>query len=316
MPFMGQEACDDFKSGQEAALAGGTTMHIDFALPVNGDLAAGFELYKKKSAKSVMDFGFHMAVTAWNDQVAEDMSTLAKLGINSFKFFLAYKGALMVTDEEFQQGLQQCKKIGAVAMVHAENGDAVANGQKAMIEKGIVGPEGHALSRPAVLEADFRTLPNGVNGIEERMHVTWDVLVNSGRISPSAYVSITSAEAAKVFNIFPQKGHIAPGSDADVIIFDPTVEHTISATTHHSRMDTNIYEGYTMKGKVVTTISQGNIVWENEKLNTVEGAGRYIKMEPFGYLFDELDKLEPAPKPYGPTPVPRDYGSSENKDEL
>lgn len=165
-------------------------------------------------------------------------------------------------------------------------------------------------------QADFRTLPNGVNGIEERMHVTWDKMVNSGLISPSAYVSITSAETAKVFNIFPQKGHIAPGSDADVILFDPEVEHTISAATHHSRMDTNIYEGYTMKGKVVMTISQGNVVWENEKLNTVEGAGRYIKMEPFGYLFDDLDKLEPAPKPYGPTPVPRDYGSSESKDEL
>ena len=72
-------------------------------------------------------------------------------GINSFKFFLAYKGALMISDELLLQGLKKCKSLGALAMVHAENGDAVYEGQERMIELGITGPEGHALSRPAVV---------------------------------------------------------------------------------------------------------------------------------------------------------------------
>ena len=93
-----------------------------------------------------MDYGFHMAVTSWSNKVAEDMATLVKEGINSFKFFMAYKGALMVTDEELVYGLQRCKELGAVTMVHAENGDAVALGQKMVKSRGIFGPEGHALS--------------------------------------------------------------------------------------------------------------------------------------------------------------------------
>lgn len=79
MPFMGDESCDDFFSGQAAALAGGTTMHIDFALPDSaGDLAAGYEAYTKKAEKSCMDYGFHMAVTKWNDKVAATMEWLVK----------------------------------------------------------------------------------------------------------------------------------------------------------------------------------------------------------------------------------------------
>ena len=72
-------------------------------------------------------------------------------GINSFKFFMAYKNALMINDELLLEGLKRCKSLGALAMVHAENGDAVYEGQKKMIELGITGPEGHALSRPAVV---------------------------------------------------------------------------------------------------------------------------------------------------------------------
>lgn len=76
---------------------------------------------------------------------------LSLSGINSFKFFLAYKGSLMVSDDLFLEGLKKCKSLGALAMVHAENGDAIAEGQKRMIELGITGPEGHPLSRPPVV---------------------------------------------------------------------------------------------------------------------------------------------------------------------
>lgn len=80
--------------------------------------------------------------------------------------------------------------------------------------------------------------------------MVWQELVNSGQLSPSDFVRVTSTAAAQIFNIYPRKGVIAPGSDADVILFDPLLEHSIAAATHHSAMDTNIYQGYRLKGKV------------------------------------------------------------------
>ncbi|XP_062082269.1 dihydropyrimidinase isoform X1 [Humulus lupulus] len=405
MDFMGTQSVDDFFSGQAAALAGGTTMHIDFVLPVDGSLMAGFEDYEKKSRNSCMDYGFHMAVTKWDETVSKEMEIMVQeKGINSFKFFLAYKGSFMVSDELLLQGFKKCKSLGALAMVHAENGDAVYEGQKRMIELGITGPEGHALSRPPVLEGeatarairladfvntplyvvhvmsidameevakarksgqrvigesvvsalvlddswlwhpdfsiaakyvmsppirasghnkalqaalstgvlqlvgtdhctfnstqkafgidDFRKIPNGVNGIEERMHIVWDTMVESGQISVTDYVRVTSTECARIFNIYPRKGAILAGSDADIIIFNPNSSLEISAKSHHSRSDTNIYEGRRVKGKVEVTIAGGRIVWQNDELKVVPGSGKYIEMPPFGYLFKGMDKAE------------------------
>ncbi|KAJ6777482.1 HYDRANTOINASE/DIHYDROPYRIMIDINASE FAMILY MEMBER [Salix koriyanagi] len=155
MEALNTETVDDFFSGQAAALAGGTTMHIDFVIPVNGSLTAGLEVYEEKAKKSCMDYGFHMVITKFDDIVSRDMEIMVKeRGINSFKFFLAYKGVLMVNDELLLEGLKRCKSLGALAMVHAENGDAVFEGQKRMIQLGITGPEGHALSRPPLLEGE------------------------------------------------------------------------------------------------------------------------------------------------------------------
>ena len=160
-------------------------------------------------------------------------------------------------------------------------------------------------TQKALGKDDFRIIPNGVNGIEERVHITWHTMVASGLMTPSDFVRATSADAAKAFNIYPQKGLLAPGSDADIMILDPAMKHTISAKTHHSRMDTNIYEGVTVEGKVTTTISQGKVVWENGKLNTVRGAGRFIEMKPFGPLFDGLDKADAAKAAAAKAPVDR-----------
>jgi dihydropyrimidinase len=155
MEFMGTVTTDDFFTGQAAALAGGTTMHIDFVIPINGNLTAGFEAYMDKAKKAPMDYGFHMAITKWDEDVSKDMEVMVRdHGINSFKFFMAYKGSLMVNDDLLLEGLKKCKSLGALPMVHAENGDAVVEGQRRMIDLGITGPEGHALSRPPVLEAE------------------------------------------------------------------------------------------------------------------------------------------------------------------
>ncbi|MCO5595735.1 hypothetical protein L7F22_049781 [Adiantum nelumboides] len=404
--FMGSETIDDFFSGQAAALAGGTTMHIDFVIPVNGSLLSGLEAYEKS--------------------------------INSFKFFMAYKGALMINDELLLQGFKKCKSLGALAMVHAENGDAAYEGQRRMIELGITGPEGHALSRPPVLEGEataraiklagfmntplyvvhvmsidameeiskarksgqkvigepvvsglvlndswlwdpdfitaakyvmsppiraqdmakpfkllfqwefcrclsystlyknyliwstlllgtamiyFKALkgwgelepiivlstqrrkllelmisgkfPNGVNGsIEERMHLVWDTMVESGQISVTDYVRVTSTECARIFNIYPRKGAIRAGSDADIIILNPNSSFEISAKSHHSRSDTNVFEGWRGKGKVEVTISGGRVVWLNDELKVFPGSGKYVEMRPFSYLFNGIGKAD------------------------
>ncbi|XP_074321229.1 dihydropyrimidinase [Silene latifolia] len=405
MEFMGTETIDDFFSGQGAALAGGTTMHIDFVIPVDGSLSAGLKSYRKKAEKSCMDYGFHMAISKWDEIVSKEMETMVKEeGINSFKFFMAYKGSFMVNDELLIEGFKKCKSLGALPMVHAENGDAVFEGQKRMIELGITGPEGHALSRPALLEGeatarairlasfvntplyvvhvmssdameevakarksgqrvvgepvvsglvlndsvlwhpdysiaskyvmsppirpaghdkalqgalsagilqlvgtdhctfssaqkalgidDFRKIPNGVNGLEERMHIVWNTMVESGKISVPDYVRITSTECAKIFNIYPRKGAILPGSDADIIILNPNASFSISAQSHHYRTDTNVYEGMTGKGKVEVTIAGGRIVWQNEELTVSPGSGKYVQMPPFSYLFDGIDKAD------------------------
>lgn len=124
--------------------------------------------------------------------------------------------------------------------------------------------------------ADFRKIPNGTGGIEDRMSVLWHHGVGAGRLTPSEFVAVTSTNTAKVFNIHPRKGAIAPGSDADIVIWDPAGSRTISAKTHHQKVDTNIYEGMKVTGIAAVTLSRGRVLWENGQLKTQPGTGRYI----------------------------------------
>lgn len=132
---------------------------------------------------------------------------------------------------------------------------------------------------------NFAKIPNGTGGVEERMAVLWDAGVNSGRLTPSEWVAITSANAAKIFNIYPRKGCIAVGADADLVLWDPAGSKTLSAATQHSKGDFNIFEGRTVTGIPSHTISQGRLVWADGDLRAVAGAGRYIKRPAFGAGF-------------------------------
>lgn len=390
MPFMGQIACDDFSSGHKAALAGGTTMHVDFVLPVNGSLLMGYETWERKAKKANMDYAFHMAVTAWNQQIYDEMEILVKeKGVNSFKFFMAYKNALMVTDEELINAFSRTKELGAVAMVHAENGEMVAWGQKYVVDTlGVTGPEGHAMSRPAATEEeatnrailladiigaplyvvhvmstgamdacargkargarliceptlaglmldessmwsedwswaaahvmsppirkhstdgmnlqnglrsrvldiiatdhavfnttqkkvgkkDYRIIPNGVNGLEERIPVVWKEMVEKGLMSRTDFVRTTSTEQARIFNIYPRKGAILEGSDADLYVLNPSKRTTVSSKTHHSKLDINVFEGWEIP-RVTTTISRGKVAWDGKKVLTQDGDGKFV----------------------------------------
>ena len=90
---------------------------------------------------------------------------------------------------------------------------------------------------------DFRKIPNGTSGVEDRMGVLWTHGVNTGKLSRTEFVAVISANAAKIFNIYPRKGCIKAGADADVVVWDPEATRTISKDTHHQNIDFNIYEG-------------------------------------------------------------------------
>ena len=156
MPFMGTYSSDDFESGTRAALSGGTTMVVDFVLPNPGEsLIDGLKRWDNKSTRANCDYSFHMAVTWWGEQVFNDMKTVVKdHGINTFKHFMAYKGALMVNDDELFASFQRLAELGGIAMVHAENGDVVAELQAKLMAEGNTGPEAHAYSRPPQVEGE------------------------------------------------------------------------------------------------------------------------------------------------------------------
>jgi len=131
----------------------------------------------------------------------------------------------------------------------------------------------------------FTQIPNGCGGVEERLAVIWDAGVNTGRLTPSEFVAITSANTAKLFNLYPRKGVVAEGADADLVLWDPEASKTFSAKTQHSKGDYNIFEGRTVRGIASHTISQGRVVYAQGELRAEAGAGRYLKRPAFGPNF-------------------------------
>jgi len=123
---------------------------------------------------------------------------------------------------------------------------------------------------------DFSKIPNGHPAIEHRMEFLFSEGVNTGKISLTKYVEISSTNAAKIFGMYPRKGTIAIGSDADIVIFDPKKKHTISVDTHHMNCDYSAYEGKKVIGKTETVILRGEIAIENEKCKLKAGHGQFI----------------------------------------
>ena len=112
---------------------------------------------------------------------------------------------------------------------------------------------------------DFSKIPNGAPGIETRMSLVYDGGVRTGKISLNRFVELTSTSPAKIFGLFPRKGTIAPGSDADIVVFDPNRKQTLSAKTLHMKVDYNPYEGREVTGVSETVLSRGKVVVENGK---------------------------------------------------
>ncbi len=413
LPFMGTVASEDFLSGTAAAAAGGTTMIIDFVIPSpQVPLLEAFDQWRGWAKKACADYSFHVAITWWSDKVRDEMGVLAKeRGVNSFKHFMAYKGAIMVSDEQLLESFQRCLELGAIPTVHAENGEIVWHLQQKLLKMGITGPEGHPLSRPPEVEGeaanraikiagivntpvyivhnsciqsleaitrarldgqrvygevlaghlliddsvyrhqdwgfaaahvmsppfrsrehqealwkglqagtlqttatdhccfcapqkamgkgDFTRIPNGTGGVEDRMAVLWQAGVNTGKLTPNEFVRVTSTNAAQIFNIYPRKGSVSVGADGDLVVWDPKRTRTISARTHHQKVDFNIFEGMQVTGGPSHTISQGKVIYADGKLDVVEGAGRYVDRPTFPVVYEALRKIgeQRTPKP-------------------
>src|SRR5579872_2066909 len=126
-------------------------------------------------------------------------------------------------------------------------------------------------------EKDFSRIPNGHPAIEHRMELLYSEGVHKGRISLNKYVEVACTNPAKIFGMFPRKGTIAPGSDADIVLIDPGQKHTLSAATHHMNVDYSAYEGWELTGKVQTVLLRGKVVIDKNKCLVEKGYGNFIR---------------------------------------
>jgi dihydropyrimidinase len=124
---------------------------------------------------------------------------------------------------------------------------------------------------------DFRIIPNGAAGIENRLGLMYTYGVLEGRIDLHQFVDLTSTRAAKLFGMYPRKGSLTVGADADIVVFDPEATGTISAKTHHHKVDRSIFEGFELRGKASHVVVNGRVQYDKGNLKVERGAGRYVK---------------------------------------
>ena len=128
---------------------------------------------------------------------------------------------------------------------------------------------------------DFTKIPNGTGGLEDRMPVLWTRGVDTGRLTQNEFVAVTSTNIARILNLYPKKGAIEVGSDADIVIWDPKARKTISAKTQLSAIDYNVFEGVECEGLPRTTASRGEVVWQDGRMTAAAGRGRFVPRAPF-----------------------------------
>lgn len=129
---------------------------------------------------------------------------------------------------------------------------------------------------------DFTKIPNGGPGVENRLQLIYHHGVNQARLTINRFVELVSTTPARLFGLYPRKGTIAPGSDADLVIWDPQARHTISAATHHMRVDYSMFEGYEVTGNARTVLSRGEVIVDAGRFHGRAGAGRFLKREARG----------------------------------
>jgi len=149
---------------------------------------------------------------------------------------------------------------------------------------------------------DFTKIPNGTGGLEDRMPVLWTRGVGAGRLTMNEFVAVTSTNIARILNLYPRKGAIAVGADADIVVWDPKATKTISAATQYSAIDYNVFEGIAVEGLPRTTLSRGEVACHDGKVSAEPGRGRFVPRQPFTPEASALRRWRGA---HAPKPVAR-----------
>ncbi|HBF6549499.1 TPA: dihydropyrimidinase [Clostridioides difficile] len=381
---------DNFETGTKAAIVGGTTTILDFATQAKGcSLKDGLEEWHEKAKdKSYSDYGFHMAITDWNDSVCNEMEDMVKEGVSSFKLYMAYKGSLQVDDGVIFEALRKAEEIGGIIGFHCENGDIICELVDKAKSENNLSPKYHQLTRPAIMEAeatsrlmkiaevanskvyvvhlsckesleevlkakqrgvdvivetcpqylllndelydldgfesakyvmspplrnkenneilwnaildnqidtigtdhcsfnykgqkelginDFSKIPNGSPGVEHRMSLLYTYGVCKNKISINKMVEVTSTNAAKLFGMYPNKGTIEIGSDADILVLNPNKKSKIEAKKQLQNVDYTPYEGYEVDCQIEHVYLRGKEVVRDGELICNTPSGRYI----------------------------------------
>ena len=370
---------DDFDSGTRSAIRGGTTTVVDFACPNKGEsLHYGLDLWHKKAdGKCWCDYGFHMTIDDWNEDIEREIDDMYAAGISSFKMYMTYP-AMMIGDEAMYKALKKLKEKGGICGVHCENSGVI---NALIAEKraaGATGVASHPETRPDYLEAeavgrllriaqavdipvvivhltnaaalaevhaarrrgqkvyvetcpqylvlddsvyynedysraaryvcapplrksadcralwaglrrgeiqtvstdhcsftleqkeagrgDFTRIPGGLPGVEARGELVYSFGVATRKISLAAMCRVLSENPAKLYGMFPRKGIIAKGADADIVVYDPQADHVIRAEDMVSRAGYNPYEGFVTRGSIAQVWLRGSLAVERGKV--------------------------------------------------
>ena len=407
LPMFDTVSSDDHYTGHKAAAFGGTTTVIDF-VPQNSDqlIRDVDDWHAKADHKAAIDFGFHMNITAFNQNVADTIPQLIPEGITTLKVFTAYNNRLRLLDGDIFRTMRIAKEYGFLTMLHAENGDVIDILVEEALAAGHFEPVYHALTRPAwgaveavargvslsaqsgaplyivhmnaageadqlqyarelglpvmgetcpqylffnidhlrrpdgakwicsppmrteedneglwlalkngtiqVIATDhcpffydgkmpiqyegqpitipgkelgkdnFTKIPNGLPCVGDRLPVLWTESVSKGRITPNQFVALMSTNPAKIFGLYPQKGSILPGSDADIVIWDPKMKiPNYGVNWSHHRTDYNLFEGWVLQGYTDKVFLRGKLIVDGQHWLGNSGQGKYIKRTPF-----------------------------------
>ncbi|MGL5615980.1 MAG: dihydropyrimidinase [Sarcina sp.] len=392
------KTADDFKTGTLAAVCGGTTTILDFATQDKGDsLENALKVWHEKADKnSFCNYGFHMAITDWNEKTAKSMKNMVDEGVSSFKMYMAYKGTLQVNDSEIYEALKRSKEIGAIIGFHCENGDIIDQLVKENVANGKLEPKYHEASRPSILEAeaisrvtkisevaessvyvvhlsskegyeealkardrgvdlylescpqyllldkskyegtkedpfngakyvmspplrekadnevlwealekgdvefigtdhcsfnykgqkdlgktDFSKIPNGGPGVEHRLLAMYQAAVVERGFAINKLSNLLSTNAAKFFGMYPRKGAILKGSDADLVVLNPNKSFIITKENQHQNVDYTTYDGFKVNGNIDYVFLNGEKVVCNNELVKENAEGKYVKRKAF-----------------------------------
>jgi dihydropyrimidinase len=401
LPMFGTVSSDDHYTGHKAAAFGGTTTVMDFVVLEPQGFQHSVDLWFEKSSKAAIDYSFHMNLTRFDKQIAEQIPSLREMGITTLKVFTAYNGRLRIDDGSIFRAMQIARDSGMLVMAHCENGDVIDTLVEQALAAGHTTPEWHALTRPAwggveatlrvagmasaadapvyivhmnvggevdmlkyarergvkvmgetcpqylfftiddlrrpdgakwicsppmrtaqdnarlweglsqgILQTigtdhcpffydgtrpivyegreiaipgkelgkdDFTKIPNGLPGVEDRLPVMWTCGVRSGKITANQFVAYNSTNPAKIFGLYPRKGELLVGSDADLVIWDPEKSVTYGVAHAHQRTDYNLYEGWGLTGMPEKVFLRGKLIVDGEQWLGKAGDGLFLK---------------------------------------